>query len=185
MKELMTMSEKEMVAMWRQMMNLDVPRSDCQMERADGIDLDALLLANVRLWYEHQLLTASPDVLPVEDVRGETVAAADDDGVVTLTLPRRCIRLLEVQMQGWKRSATRLLEPDSAEAQMQSSPWLRGGCEQPVVVRHADRVVLYGITPGAEPVVQRALAVVRPAAGQIVIGRDALSTMPRFDDLVR
>ena len=54
-----------------------------------------------------------------------------------------------------------------------------------MVVRHADRVVLYGITPGAEPVVQRALAVVRPAAGQIVIGRDALSTMPRFDDLVR
>ena len=98
MKELMTMSEKEMVAMWRQMMNLDVPRSDCQVERADGIDLDALLLTNVRLWYEHQLLTASP---------------------------------------------------------------------------------------GAEPVVQRALAVVRPAAGQIVIGRDALSTMPRFDDLVR
>ena len=185
MKELMTMSEKEMVAMWRQMMNLDVPRSDCQVERADGIDLDALLLTNVRLWYEHQLLTASPDVLPVEDVSGETVAAADDDGVVTLTLPRRCIRLREVQMQGWKRSATRLLEPDSAEAQMQSSPWLRGGCEQPVVVRHADRVVLYGITPGAEPVVQRALAVVRPAAGQIVIGRDALSTMPRFDDLVR
>ena len=185
MKELMTMSEKEMVAMWRQMMNLDVPRSDCQVERADGIDLDALLLTNVRLWYEHQLLTASPDVLPVEDVRGETVADADSDGVVTLTLPRRCIRLLEVQMQGWKRSATRLLEPDSTEAQIQSSPWLRGGCEQPVAVRHADRVVLYGITPGAEPVVQRALAVVRPAAGQIVIGRDALSTMPRFDDLVR
>ena len=68
MKELMTMSEKEMVAMWRQMMNLDVPRSDCQVERADGIDLDGLLLANVRLWYEHQLLTASPDVLPVEAV---------------------------------------------------------------------------------------------------------------------
>ena len=85
----MTMSEKEMVAMWRQMMNLDVPRSDCQVERADGIDLDGLLLANVRLWYEHQLLTASPDVLPVEDVRGETVADADSDGVVTLTLPRR------------------------------------------------------------------------------------------------
>ena len=179
------MSEKEMVAMWRQMMNLDVPRSDCQVERADGIDLDGLLLANVRLWYEHQLLTASPDVLPVEDVSAEAVAEADSSGVVTLTLPARCVRLLEVQMQGWQCSATRLLNPDNAEALLQSSPWLRGGREQPVAVRHADRVVLYGITPGAEPVVQRALAVVRPAAGQIVIGRDALSTMPRFDDLVR
>ncbi|MGM9836222.1 MAG: hypothetical protein ACI30L_05695 [Muribaculaceae bacterium] len=185
MKELMTMSEKEMVAVWRQMMNLDVPRSDCRVERADGVDLDGLLLTNVRLWYEHLLLTAPPEQLPVADVSAEAVAEADSSGVVTLTLPARCVRLLEVQMQGWQCSATRLLNPDNAEALLQSSPWLRGGGECPVAVRHADRVMLYSIAPGAEPVVQRALAVVRPGSGLVVIGRDALSSIPRFDDLVR
>lgn len=185
MNELMRMSETEMVALWRQIMNLDVPRRDCVVEREDGIDVDGLLRSHIRLWYEHLLLTAPNNLVPVEDVGSETTAQADACGVVTLTLPARCVRLLEVEMQGWRGALSRFAEPDSVEAQMQRSPWLRGGNEHPVAVKHPDRVVLYGITPGSEPVVRRALAVVRPEAGYIVVSREALSTVPRFDDLLR
>ncbi|MGN0214723.1 MAG: hypothetical protein ACI4AH_07965 [Muribaculaceae bacterium] len=185
MEELMRMSETEMVALWRQLMNLDVPLRDCVVERDDGIDIDGLLRSHIRIWYDNLLRTAPSEMLPVKDVSGEVTAEADASGVVTLTLPMRCVRLLEVQMQGWSRPVSRFVTADSPEAQMQSSPWLRGGCEQPVAVKHADRVVLFGIEPGSEPVVKRALAVMRPDTGFIEVARGALATIPRFDDLVR
>ena len=44
-------SREEMIALWRKVMNIDVARRECSVERADGIDVDALLQQHIDVWY--------------------------------------------------------------------------------------------------------------------------------------
>ena len=179
---MINLSENEMLTMWKRVMHIDVLRRECSVERDDGIDLDDLLLTRLRQWYAHLLLTAPLDWVPVEDLRAEVSVTADDMGVVTALLPARCVRLVEWEMAGWSHAVTSFVEPDSLQALAQHSLWTRGGVRRPVAVRHDDRLMLYSIAPGASPVIIQARCVAVPGGDRYVCHRDALATLPKWDE---
>ena len=177
-------SREEMIALWRKVMNIDVARRECSVERADGIDVDALLQQHIDVWYGNLLQTAPLKWVPVSDVAQLVNVSADAEGVVTLVLPEHCVRLMEVQMQGWRQSVCEFASPDSEVAHMQASQWLRGGNCNPVAVAYDNRVVLYSITHAQEPVVALARGVIRPHDGSYVFSEQAISTIPRLESII-
>lgn len=180
MTQFVNFSENEMLAMWKRLMHIDVVRRECVVERDDGIDLDDMLRTRLRQWYAHLLLTAPIHWVPVEDLRAEVSLAADADGVVTAQLPQRCVRPVEWQMGGWQHSVTMFNDPASPQARAQQSHWLRGGNAQPVIVQYDNRLLLYGIVPGASPVLLQARCVAIPDDGRYICHQDALETLPKW-----
>ena len=182
MNQFIDYSENQMLAMWKRQMHIDVVRRECTVERDDGIDLDDMLLVRLRHWYAHLLLTAPLEWVPVEDLRAEVIVTATADGIVTAQLPERCVRPVEWQLAGWQHSVTMFVDPASTLARAQHSHWLRGGIAQPVIVKYDDRLVLYGIIPGASPVLMQARCVAIPEDGRYICHQDALATLPKWDE---
>ena len=179
--ELLNLSEDEMVALWRRVMHLDPVRRECTVERDDGIDVDGLLRIHLRQWYAALLRTAQLAWLPIEDLRTQVTVTASADGVVTATLPARCVRPVEWQLAGWSHSVTEFAAPDSSVARRQLSPWTRSGTERPAAVLHDQRVLLYSLPAGVTPVLTLARCVAAPAAGHYALRHDALCTLPRWE----
>lgn len=178
--EMITMSEAQMLALWRRTLHLDVARRECVLERDDGIDQDDYLLDKVRQWYAHLLATAQAELLPIEEVGADVTLAVSSDGVVTATLPPRCVRAVEWQLAGWEHSVTWFPQPELPAAQLQLNPWTRGGTCNPAAVDHGDRLMLYSLPTGVSPVLTMARCVVRPADGTYVLHRSLLDTIPEF-----
>lgn len=179
--ELLNLSEEEMVSLWRRVMHLDPVRRECTVERDDGIDVDGLLRLHLRQWYAQLLRTAPLAWLPVEDLRTQVTLTASTDGVVTATLPVRCVRPVEWQLAGWQNSVTEFATPDSPMARRQHSPWTRSGTERPAAVLHGHRLLLYSLPPGVTPVLALARCVAAPSNGHYALRHDALGTLPRWE----
>lgn len=180
METFIDLGEQEMLALWKQVMRVTPVRRECVVERDDGIDLDAYLLVRLRQWYAHLLVTAPLEWVPVEDLKAEVPLAADERGVVTATLPERCVRPVEWMLAGWTRSVTAFPAADAPEAAAQRSEWTQGGPCRPAIVRHDDRLMLYGVAPGTQPQLVLARCVAVPAAGRYRFHADALATLPQW-----
>lgn len=176
----MNLSENEMLALWRQVMNIDVNRTNCQVEVDDGIEIDALLRTHIKQWYDNLLETAPLQWLPQTDVASQAVATANSEGVVNIELPNGCVRLSQLMLQGWQQPVTQFHQPDDDVALMQTSPYLRGALCNPVAVLYEQSVMAYSIEPGTQPVVTQLLAVMRNDAGKYVFSRSAIATIPQF-----
>ncbi len=174
-----TFSESEMLTLWKQILHLEVPRTDCSVQRTDGINLDALITTHIRQWYAHLLTTAPAHLLPVENI-ASLVTLTSRQGVVEITLPTHCVRPLEVKLNGWKQSVTEFLVPHHPKAKMQSSPLMRSGCENPTAVLSGNKLTLYSIAPDKVAMLETLRAVVKPTEGTYTFGQEALATIPRF-----
>ena len=181
--ELLVMTENELLAIWRRVLHLDPVRRECTVERDDGIDVDGLLRIHLRAWYAHLLRTAPLDWLPVEDLRAEVALSVDAEGVVTALLPERCVRPVEWLLAGWAHGVTAFEPPESAVARRQLNAWTRGGVCQPVAVAHDDRLMLYSLPAGVQPVLMMARCVAAPDDGRYALRHDALATLPKMDGL--
>lgn len=169
----MTLSTEEMLNQWRLRRALEPLRSDCTVERTDGIDLDSLLRLEMRDWYLKLLDTASLEYLAPVDLAGDVALSVGDDGVATVNLPERCRRVVEVMLDEWERPAT-ILAPDSPLARCQQSVYSRGGSVAPVAVQEAGRLRLYSVA-GQSPVITRLLCVAEPEDGVYTFDERALS----------
>ena len=167
------------VSLWRRVMHLDPVRRECMVERDDGIDLDDLLRIHLRQWYAHLLRTAPVAWLPVEEMRAEVSVSADNEGVVTVLLPARCVRPVEWQLAGWERSVTAFALAGDPAAVKEQSPWTRSGQCRPAAVVYDNRLLLYSLPEGVSPVITMARCVAAPAQGRYVMHHDALATLPR------
>ena len=145
---MLKLTENEMLELWKTRMQRLPARRDCVIEREDGIDIDAVLLLDIREWYAGLLTTGRVDWLPVDDFRSEVRCEVDDEGVVTAALPAACVRPVEWRLSGWERSVTRFYRPDSYEALCQRNIYMRGDAVMPVAVLHDDRLVLFSLDPG-------------------------------------
>ena len=176
---MMSLSAQEMLDLWKLRSGYVVARRDCEVERTDGVDLDGMLMSQIGQWYAGLLATAPVDWLPVEDVAARVAVEADAEGVVAATLPGCCVRPVAWRLRGWSRDVTTFHDAGSAEALRQGVRWLRGNACRPVAVAEATGLRLYSIVPGTQPVVERALCVVRPADGVFTFATAALATIPR------
>lgn len=181
-KSLLSLSESEMLTLWKKILNLDVPNTDCDVQRIDGIDLDATIWLHIRQWYAHLLQTAPLHMVPVEDMLGSATITTQADSATQVQLPARCVRPVEVRMLGWKRSVTEFLSPDHPVAKMQSNALLRAGTENPVVVAYDNRLELYpSATTGLPAAVEILRAVAAPADGSFAFSPEALDTIKQFE----
>lgn len=180
MNTLITLSEDETVALWRKILNFDITRRDCTVERDDGIDLNELLKVHIRQWYAHLLNTAPAEWLPTSDVATLAQVSVDGYGVATITPPEHCVRILELQMNGWHRPICEFMSPTSRESKMQASEWLRGGPECPVVVDYGNRLMVYSVDTAKDASLLMLRAVIRPYQGNYTFSEEALATIPQF-----
>ena len=172
------LSEHEMLAMYKTMTHLTEVRRDCVVERDDGIDLDAWLTLLLQKWYAELLTTAPVEWLPVEDVSADVTVTVSEQGVVTATVPSRCVRPVEWRLAGWRMSVTSFLSPQDPQTRLQLNPWTRGNTCHPAAIDHGNQLVLYSVPPETVPVVTMARCVVRPADGHYRFHQAALSTLP-------
>lgn len=157
------LTHSEMTERWMLMRGLGPMRSDAVVKRSDGLDLSALVDAEIARWYAGVLLSADPRLLPVEDVAADTMVAAADGGMgAWLVPPARARRILTVELEGW--TAPAVLTPEgSALARRQANALSRGGVRHPVAALAADgRIRVWAVT-GAVAAVRRLLAVVDPS----------------------
>ena len=178
--QMMNLSEQEMLALYKTMTHLTTVRRDCIVERDDGIDLDAWLTLRLQQWYAQLLLTAPVEWLPVEDVKNDVQLTMDASGVVTATIPSRCVRPVEWRLDRWHCSVTTFLRPDDPQARLQLNPWTRGGACRPKAIDHGDRLLLYSGKSDSVPQLTVARCVVRPADGHFCFHATALSTLPQL-----
>ncbi|MBQ0114578.1 MAG: hypothetical protein KBT10_01705 [Bacteroidales bacterium] len=175
----LNLSESEMLALCKRLLNLEPARRDCTVERDDGIDIDEWLTVRARAWYAALLSSGPVAWLPVEDLKND-VTATNTDGVVTAVYPTRCARPIEWKLGGWQCSVTRFVHPDDDIARLQHNPWTRGRCCHPVAVDHGNRLLLYSIDPDATPVVDMARCVATPVNGHFVFGHAAIPDLQKF-----
>ncbi len=178
-----SMTEEQMLALWKSVLHLEDVRRDCSVERDDGIDIDSLLLTRIRQWYHHLLATAPLAWVPIDDVKDETAVVADATGVVTMQLPQRAVRPVEVRLGGWECAVADFHEPDGRVSKLQQSSWTRGGCASPVAVDYGGgELRLYSLQPGSDPVVEAARCVAWAADGSYRLAHAALDTIPQWAD---
>lgn len=174
---MMNLTEEEMLELWKTRLRLLPARRDCTIERDDGIDIDSVLMLDIREWYARLLVGGNAGWLPVEDLSHEAECETDDEGVVMVQLPPGCVRPVEWKLAGWKNSVVQFHAPGSYKAMCQRNIYLRGDAVSPVAVLHDDCLVLYSVEPGTVVVVEQARCVVRPADGSFCFHEAALSTM--------
>ncbi len=173
---MLNLTEQEMLDLWKLRLGLTQARRDCTVEREDGINVDALLLSDIRLWYARTLASAPAHLLPVEDVAEKVFADIGTDGTITVNLSDNCVRPLCWHVEGWERDVTTFHSPDSLIAMQQSVKWLRGNEARPVAVLHGSVLKLYSVDPGLGGGIDKALCVVRPADGSYQFGSELIST---------
>lgn len=128
-----TLGRDAMLELWRLVRHFEPLAPGATASRADGTDLDALLLADIDRWYAACFATLPDSQLPQADFAAETEIELDSTGAGTVALPARCLRVVEVMLTGWARPAT-VTEAGSALAAEQSSRYTRGARVDPVAV---------------------------------------------------
>jgi len=170
----------EMLNLWKEVLHLDTPRRDCNVEWDDGIDIDSLLTTHIKQWYAHILSTAPANLLPINDVKEAVTLNASADGAVVATTPEHCVRPIEWKLTGWKRSVTQFLDPFSNEAMKQLNEWTRGGAYNPAIIDYGFQLLLFSNTSNT-PSLEIARCVVRPADGSYQFHSQLLDTIPMWN----
>ena len=170
------LSSEEMLAQWKLRRGFEPLRNDCVITRNDGVDLDQLLRLEMRDWYLNLLNTAPLNMLSTTNIANDIAIVKGGDNVGTITLPENCRRIVELQLEGWSRQAKILDDPFCQEALLQDNPYSRGGCEQPIAIKHGNRPHVYSL-PSSTPKIVKAIAVMEPADGSYEMDESALSTI--------
>lgn len=101
-----TLSKGEMLKRFRLAGGLEPLRSDCTVELTDGVALDQMLEEALRRGYAELLARAPQELLATEDVGAAlTTVRAGREGLGIVSLPDGCVRLFEIEMEGWDRPA--------------------------------------------------------------------------------
>lgn len=171
------LNEQGILELWKKIHHLEQVRTDCLVERTDGIDLDAWLLTHIKQWYARLLETAPVEWLPVEDVINDVRMSIDSEGVVVAQVTVQCVRPVEWKLAGWKRSVTHFVKAGTVEAEVQTCVWTRGAKENPAVVDCGNTLILYSLNSGERAILETARCVVRPADGNYRFHNAALGTI--------
>lgn len=166
-----------MLSQWRMRRALEPLRSDCTIERIDGIDLDSFLKMEMRDWYLNLLDTAPLHLLSLSDVASFVSLSFNNDLSATIMLPKGCRRIVEILIDCCD-NPVEIVAADSPLAMCQQNPFSRSGSVSPVAILHHDRVIIYA---GANNFnISHMLCVMEPDDGFYELDEAALSLIPKF-----
>lgn len=97
----LTLTEEQMLSLWRKIYAVEPSRLDCSIERLDGPDLDEYLRRNMRQWYL-DLLDSGPEsqCCPI-NLAKHALIETRANGVQVITAPAECRRILYVDYENW------------------------------------------------------------------------------------
>lgn len=176
------MTTVELIKKVRQLINESESDADVTLLTDDTRSLDEHI---TRLLPEAVLMVQTNArrgaVNPRSAVVSQNEIATVEEGVGEVPLPEDFVKLLSFKIKGWQRPCTLLYPAASQVAQMQSSPYTRGGVSRPVCVEKITAsgrsLLCYSLPSGTVPKVEHLLYEARFDAGEGVIGGDdALAT---------
>lgn len=133
-----SLSKAEMIERRRRALALTPLRTDCTIERTDGIDIDATLEQELRRWYLNLLDTAEPRLLAPENIAGRLACSTtgdDDCRAVVVELPSNCRRVFDLKLEGWTHAVPVLPHSELARViACQQNPYTRATPWRPVAV---------------------------------------------------
>ena len=172
---MLQLNNMEMLRLCRLSSWLEHLNSECTVERFDGIDLDAVIVSRMRLWYL-AMLDAGDHALvgPPADVRG--LIAVDDGGRVMADASVR--RIASLRLESWERGA----EVDDGAAvagriALQDNPYSAAGRVSPLAWRDRGGTVR-GAPRTAGDLVTEAYAWLDPGEDTYILDERALETIP-------
>lgn len=171
------LTKNEMLALWKRRHFLEPLRTDCIVERSDGVDLDEIAAEEMRLWYLGCLAEAPPSLLAPEDIALTAKARRSQQGTVLITLPETVVRVVAVKLGGWEREA-RIIGSGTPEERRCGNPFARGGVASPLaVVRPGNILELYSPDSSqALPVVDILTVITDPGPETYVMDERLIST---------
>ncbi|MCM1067801.1 MAG: hypothetical protein NC418_09550 [Muribaculaceae bacterium] len=133
-----SLSKAEMIERRRRALALDPLRTDCTIERTDGIDVDATLEQELRRWYLNLLDTAPRRLLAPENIAGRLACSTSGEGAAkaaVIELPSNCRRVFDVKLDGWTHAVEVLPHSElSRVLACQNNPYTRATASCPVAV---------------------------------------------------
>lgn len=132
---MLRITKEEMLKRRRIAAGLEPLRSDCSVERTDGIDIDAMLESSMRQAYLKLLDTAPPHLVASTGLMASTELVPGSGNGTLVTLPASCRRAFTVRLSGWELAADVL--PSSQAMHVigrQLNPFTRATPAAPVAV---------------------------------------------------
>ncbi len=134
-----TLTDSEMLEIWRRARADGPLRLDCTVDRTDGPDVDAILTDEMRAWYLSLLDSAPVSRLALCNNAELARINAADDGILMLTAPAGCRRIISVFFDGWNIPVS--VEPRHALPSSLRNPF----CRRPRAFALApDRIAVIG-----------------------------------------
>lgn len=129
------LTKAQMLKRRRLAAGLEPVRTDCTVERTDGLDVDALLLDGLRKWYVNLIATAPRHLLAEENIAEGVMLRGTARGASMLVLPEVCRRVFEIQLEGWTRPAPVRPACDADIVHMlQRNPYTAATADAPVAL---------------------------------------------------
>lgn len=131
---MLRLSKEEMLKRRRIAAGLEPLRTDCSVERTDGIDINAMLESQMRQAYLNLLDTAPPHLVASTGLIASTEPITGSKGTL-ITLPSSCRRVFTVRLSGWDLAAE--VKPPSESMRLigrQLNPYTRATSAAPAAV---------------------------------------------------
>ncbi len=148
----LSLTRSEMLARWRLHRGYDIPAVGVVSGRTDGIDLDAVLSAEMDEWYGRLLASGPLRHLVSVQKAGSVVLPRHGSADTRISLGPAVVRVADVRLSSWYCSARVVDNPSSPLALRQIHPFTRASAESPVAVFDpvAKTLALYPYDPGRD-----------------------------------
>lgn len=143
------LTEAQLLQEWRLRYLPQPVNAGCSVTASSGYDMESIIKARMRDWYSRLVTAADPAMLAPVEIGDRLTLTIADDGTGIVNLPEETVKVLAVEMEGWRRAATVTADPLSRIALRQRSPYSRGCPESPVAVIDGSKMRLYTPAPGA------------------------------------
>lgn len=170
---LLSYNTRQMLDLWRLRRGYEPLRSDGIVVRRDGLDTDALWLAEIDVWYADLLANAPLEMVEVTDIASEVSLTLEGDCGYCI-LPDRCYRVVEVMGRGWERPVVPVA-PDAVDP-LDLNEFVGCGADNPLAIVDGRRLIVRH-PGGTHPA--RLLAVMRPDDDTYRFHDQALSLINR------
>ena len=171
------LSTDEMLSQWRMRRALEPLRSDCTVERIDGIDLDSFLKMEMRDWYLNLLDTAPLHLLTLTDIASKVSLSKNDDLSATIRLPQGCRRVIELTLD-CSPVPIKITPPDTPLAICQQNPFSQSGAVSPIAIHNNNSLIIHAGSDNFNIV--QLLCVMEPDDGFYELDEAALSLISQL-----
>lgn len=179
---MLSLTRRQMLDKWMLMKGFALARTDASVIRADGIDIEVMMEAEMRAWYLSMLDTAPPHLVGAADIADRVALTVDSDGLTArVALPADCRRVVRFRLDGWHNDAT-IAAPDSAAARREDNRLTRSGMWRPVAVLWPDGVLTVRALPTG-PKRIAALVVVGDTGPDLYRFDESLFPKPEYPNL--